>query len=487
MALFDRLKSLPFLRAAAPTTDQAPPRPDAAVQSLLLKALQGMVDQYIYGNPASNRLGPISPVNTYPHLTADGFWSPDSSLFDLYEEMLHKDAHIYGTLATRLAAVTCLERRLVPAGPSPADQDVHEFVTQALNAINPPGFDALLNAILSAIPYGLSVIELGWSSVPSPLNPAQPALLPVRAWRHHPSRFIFDRLGQAFLCDQERTPLPPRRFLISRHSDAFDNPYGDGLLGRLQWLYWFKKNVIRAWLRASERVGQPFVVGKYPRAQAEMKALVEDAIIGMAESEGAAIPDNTTLETLNVSTESGAFGEGLHGLAAFINDETSRLILGATLTSSEGQRSGSLALGQVHNQVRDERIVDDARLAMQSVNTLIAWIVELNFGADVAPPRFEVDTEPAEDLSSLADVYDKLAKMGLLLPTQHVYDRFTIPAPEPGEPTIGGQPEVVSPNPGEPPPDKKTDPKASSDTPAEMSESDADWQRLILGLVQPTS
>jgi phage gp29-like protein len=108
----------------------------------------------------------------------------------------------------------------------------------------------------------------------------------------------------------------------------------------------------------------------------------------------------------------------------------SKLVLGATLTTGEGRRSGSLALGKVHERVRSEYIESDARALMNVINSqLIRWIVDFNFGADTPAPRFVIDTTEDDGLDQEIQVDQELVKMGVPLPLSYFYERYKRPAP----------------------------------------------------------
>jgi phage gp29-like protein len=140
------------------------------------------------------------------------------------------------------------------------------------------------------------------------------------------------------------------------------------------------------------------------------------------------IPEGITLELLEAS-RSGS-GDTYRQLAQWCNDEISRGVLGQTLTASEGQRSGSLALGQVHEAVRQDYLRADAWLLMDAVNTqLVRWLVDLNFGENVPAPRWTIDLSPELDLEREVQVDRQLLQMGVPLSLGYFHEKYGRPAP----------------------------------------------------------
>ena len=122
----------------------------------------------------------------------------------------------------------------------------------------------------------------------------------------------------------------------------------------------------------------------------------------------------------------------------YANAEISKVVLGQVLTSSGSDKgSGSLALGQVHNEVRQEKIEVDARSLMRVMNEqVIRPYVVLNFGPQVDAPRWVVDYEEGEDLNTLAERDERLAGIGVPMPVSYFHERYQLPEAESDEPVV---------------------------------------------------
>jgi phage gp29-like protein len=449
----------------------------------LREEMSRQIDLYVYANPQMRNMGAVRAVSTYPHYLG-GYYHADAGLYFLYEEMLHKDGHLFGLIHTRIMAILSSKRSIKAASSDPFDQTVADFVRDSLDNIGGGGFSDVLTKLLFGMAYGISILEIEWSVAHGGLagtiekieqNPdlaghtltISDAVLPIRLRHRHPGYFIFNRDGDMFMWQDEKTPLDPRRFVVYRHDSLFDNPYGIGLLARMIFLYWFKKNAITFWNLAAEKIGTPTLLGKYPGQFGSLiQSQMMDILSNISHDSIAAIPDEWKIDILKAANDAGAFGEGLRGLCTFLNDEMSRLVTGSTLTSGEGARSGSMALGKVHNEVRGEKLKADATELMQVINRqLIRPLVDYNFGPNVAAPTLDIDTDEGEDLSKASTQIKELVSAGAKIPQTYVYTRFNIPEPADGEEILVPQSPVAA-----PPPDPFNIP-ADPDAPAEFAES----------------
>ncbi len=115
----------------------------------------------------------------------------------------------------------------------------------------------------------------------------------------------------------------------------------------------------------------------------------------------------------------------------------SKAILGGTLTSQADGKSSTNALGNVHNEVRQEvRDADLRQLAATLTRDLVYPLFALNGKSFQGPrrcPRLEFDVTEPEDMRDLAYPLRALVGMGMQIPAQWVRDKLQIPAPKEGE------------------------------------------------------
>jgi hypothetical protein len=231
-------------------------------------------------------------------------------------------------------------------------------------------------------------------------------------------------------------PAPAAKFLILTFGSPHANPYGKGLCLKCYWYTHFKKHNLKFWAIYNERFGAPAVVGKYaPGTSEDERTKLLEVIEALQSDTGVTLPETMALEFLE-ARRSGD-GRTYRDFADWCNDEISKIVLGATLVASEGRRSGSLALGQVHQRIRSEYVESDAKILMDVVNRqLIPWLVRFNLGPEAPAPRWEIDTQPDEDLRGEAEVDRALVNLGVPVPLSHFYHRYRRPVPRTGEKTL---------------------------------------------------
>jgi len=107
------------------------------------------------------------------------------------------------------------------------------------------------------------------------------------------------------------------------------------------------------------------------------------------------------------------------------------------LTSQADGKSSTNALGNVHNEVRQEvRDADLRQLAATLTRDLVYPLFALNGKSFQGPrrcPRLEFDVTEPEDMQSLAGPLRTLVGIGLQIPAQWVRDKLQIPVPKEGE------------------------------------------------------
>lgn len=374
------------------------------------------------------------------------------TVYELFAEMLEKDGHLYSVLQTRTNGLLGLRRAIHPANGTDAARAAAAKVEALLAAI--PNLDGLLRALLDALAKGFAAVELLWGYAPD-------GSLTVVDWiAHRQEFFAFDDAARLLLLAPPFRPapadpgapaeLPPivaagrsilpaaaaiaapdRKFLAMRFGADARNRYGRGLCQHAYWYYWFKKNNLKYWAIANERFGAPTAIATVPSAMpAEERRRILDILQTLQADNSAVVPESIGLSLLESARSSGA---SFRELADWCNDEISKIVLGATLTSGEGRRSGSLALGSIHQLVRQDYLEADARLLEETLNaTLLRWLAELN-APGAPPPHLRIDTEPPADLNAQADVDRQLLALGVPLPLRYFHERYGRPEPAPGE------------------------------------------------------
>jgi phage gp29-like protein len=344
---------------------------------------------------------------------------------DLYADMELKDGVVYSCLQTRRLAVCGLDWEVLPASADPRDQEVATWVSAHLDQARGWYWD--LYALTDAIGKGFAVSEVLWG----PTSDGRIGIADIRS--RHPRRFVFDADNRLrLLTDADLTAgkeLPDRKFLVHTFMAENENPYGRGVCARAYWYAWFKRNSLKFWAVFAEKFGSPTVVGKYPPGtDGPARSALLSALNALQQETAVTIPDTMSAEFLEAQRRGTI--DTYSEFMAYLDRQITLIILGQTLTSGEGERSGSLALGRVHADVRQDLLEADA-ISLSGVfnDQLIPWLVDWNWIV-TGYPRFTFKVEPAADLVQLATRDKTLQEMGVPIPQSYAQRTYGIPDPE---------------------------------------------------------
>jgi len=360
----------------------------------------------------------------------------------IYQDML-RDGHIRSVVQSRRLAVLNKDWDIQPASDDPADQKVRDFVEEAILGMR--GFERARRDLLDGVLKGFAVGEIMWAAVNGRIVPTE-----IRRRGQH--RFAFDADGRLRLLTLQNMidgeELPDRKFLVLQYDADPENPYGVGIGQSIYWPWWFKKHGIKFYVVLMDRFAQPLPVGKYPPGNKEAREALLDLLKTLQTDQAVAIP--TTLEIAFLEAQRTSSVAIYDPFIALMNAEISKAVLGQTLTTQEG-KSGSLALGQVQENVRQDFVQADADAEDEVIrDQLIRWIVDFNFGADVPAPWFHTKTVSEPDIMDqwrLSFRDRNLQSMGLPIPARYTRDLYGIPdvegdeevlVPVPSGPGLGG-------------------------------------------------
>lgn len=364
----------------------------------------------------------------------------------LYTRMVDSDTELAGLLDKRKKAVLRLPRRIDPADSTPEAIETAEFVRSALSRI--PQRHINLEAYLNMIPYGISVQEIIWEKVER--GPLNGAWLPVDIVDRPMWRFAFDRRQHRLFVRRRNgvpIPAPDFKFLVAR-SGTKDSPWGKAQLDFIYWAWFLKKHAAKYYAIFVERFASPLVVGKYPHqhgdsdqaktANEEQKKRLLDVIMEIQNGTGIAVPTGLDIVFMEASRGGDA---GYQAFLSWLTRAEALIILGEVDTSGLAKGPGSFAKSQVSNEVRLENVSHDAHVISSfETETLIRWLVAVNFGPEAPVPRSVVDAMDAYDRQTRVNGIKQALADGVPVPLG--YYRMTLQVPEPveGEPVVEHRP-----------------------------------------------
>lgn len=325
---------------------------------------------------------------------------------------LESDDEISGALETRHDAVVSTPWRLEPdTGP------VAQWVLDEIG----PHIEDVISGAWSALPYGYSVQEVIWRPDPQDRN----RVGGVEAVVSKPFEwFKPTRDGELRYLRPDNQIEGERvdavyKFLLTCHRASWRNPYGEALLSRLYWPWFFRNQGWRFWMQFLERHGTPLMLGKGSNPDGLAEALsraVQDSVVAVGQD------DNVE------AVGSQQSGESFDRVEQALVRRIQRRILGQTLTSGT-DGTGSRALGEVHDRVRMDKRDADIRLVQPTVQQLITAGVFLRFGPNAEAPEFRL--EDGQGLQTQrAERDEKLFKVGVRFTEDYIQRTYGLEADE---------------------------------------------------------
>jgi len=364
-----------------------------------------------------------------------------------YDSMIDKDGHLSSLIKTRKRSVVKLAWEIVPYVERGADvateRDQHIADEMYYIISKMKNLKRSIKAVLSAMEHGYSVSEIVYDFDPDS------SYIYARGLKHRRPELF--RFGDEDVLEYSENGLswqemPRHKFVVYSFDMKYENLYGNSLLRSVYWPHWFKTNIVKYLMTFMERLGNPMIYGKFPPGLTDDKIDALLAHIKSIQSNSYGVfPDNVNLDVLEAKFRKEA---DFRNIIEYFDDEESKIIIGQTLTSGEGRRSGSLALGQVHENVKDEVTASDVdEVNYLLTEQLIVPLVQLNFGTDTPPPLFRLIHRHSRDIAKDAETYERLAKAGLPIGINYIYNATGIPAPAEGEDILKAAPESSSPFP----------------------------------------
>ena len=170
--------------------------------------------------------------------------------------------------------------------------------------------------------------------------------------------------GAGLIVDQEF------KFFLTRCKATYRNPYGEALLSRLYWAWYFRSNGWKFWGKFLERFGTPLLVGKSTEPAKMVAALLmahSNAVVGVGREdsvEAVGVPSGNSGQTFEIFEQAAI-------------RRIQKVVLGQTLTSGT-DGAGSRALGQVHDAVRMDKRDSDISLTQPTVQRVIDALCKIN-------------------------------------------------------------------------------------------------------------
>ena len=312
----------------------------------------------------------------------------------VYQRLLY-DEQVQASFKKLTQEITSRPWYIQQYSDKPGDIAVRDFVATVVEEMN---LDDVYIGLAEAMITGFAVGEVMWKK-------SKRGVVPFDVRMRDQRRFVFQEdedstVGFSMRCLTfnrmfEGVELPKRKFIINRYYVSHNgDPYGSAVGRILYPLVKFRRRAIESYVLFGDRYATPTAVAKAPLSASTREL---DTLYGhlsnLSQETAMILPEGYELEFLNPSGSPEVF----HQLITYVDQQISLLICGENEAGhSEG---GSRASSQVANRVRVVRASEFSELLSQTLNdTLIRWIVDLNFGTDVAAPiltrEFRIEESP---------------------------------------------------------------------------------------------
>jgi phage gp29-like protein len=350
---------------------------------------------------------------------------------ELAEDIEEKDGHLYAELDKRKRALIGVDYYLAPPrNPTPQEKADTEYLQEMLEEGN--WTKGLIKSMSDAILKGFSMHELAWTRELGEWFIEVPEYRDPSWFMTHPERRNELRLRDASANGAELWPFgwikhihPAKSGYISR----------SGLVRQLIWPFIFKNYSVRDLAEFLEIYGLPLRIGQYPAGASddEKRALLQ-AVMSIGHNAGGIMPKGMVMDFHSAATGQ---ADPFELMMSWAEKTMSKVILGGTLTSQADGKSSTNALGNVHNEVRQElRDADLTLIAETLTRDLVAPLYALNcksYQSHRRHPRLVFDTTEAEDLRALAYPLRAFVSMGMQIPQNWLHEKTRIPKPANGE------------------------------------------------------
>ncbi len=382
----------------------------------------------------------------------------------LLADGMFRDDRIFGVCSTRASAVAGSDvefrgadsrRKAGKIAEELGGSDEHPGMW---DTICPPWVAAEM--VVWGFMLGIAVAEIVWdTSDPAKWIPR------LRVW--HPQFLRYDWNSQRYFLQTGE-----RQDSIVELPNVEENPRSDGhwviwcpygyrnvwrraLIRPLSMPYLLRQWASRDWARYSEKHGQPTDVLKVPEgAPEEEKAAISNQLAARGSDATVTLPQGLPnepgygLDLLEAQADTyGTFRDQLSKLETDI----AVCVLGQNLTTEV--QGGSRAAAQVHDNVRLDKLREDARIATCLREQVLSHWAEYNYGDVGLTPRVRYVVDPPEDelqeaqtLEAVGAALTSLQLAGVAVDVDAVADSYGIPREDDEVDATTGEPIAPAPS-----------------------------------------
>ena len=320
--------------------------------------------------------------------------------------------------------------------PSKAAIERAEFVEDALHGMKPNpkkgevGLEGLIKDLALSYYTGHAVTEIYWSDE-NGFTPRAAKDIPWRFFGYPVTDEGEDRLmlSPQGYASYQMEDFPDHKFLVAVRKVHKGHATVAAPLRALS-QYWLAATYGLKWLLGYAQIyGIPLRIANY--TDDTQLGKIEAMLQNLGTAAWGAFPDGTTIDIKDASKAAGNLPQAL--LMENADKANDIFILGQTLTTDVGD-SGSRALGDVHAEVRLDKLQSVADYSAQVLTCqLVPSLLELNYGDTDEAPTIEMKFPRPKDETALVE-RDKVLHVEMKLPVaiDDLYERHGVKKPEEG-------------------------------------------------------
>jgi len=353
-------------------------------------------------------------------------YNPDELLstrgIETYDRMM-ADAQVRASINTKRYSLLARPWQIFPSirdRSHPQYQqacDARDFVDDALRGLNGPDgsireFRHTLFEMMSAFYRGFSLAEMIWRIEERGRWRGKVTLGAIKF--KNPKQIGFDlddflnvRAVTSVTPTGGMVSVPRSKCLLYVYNQRDELPYGDSDLRAVYKHYLSKTRIIEFWNLRLQRFGIPFAFASVGSGTDAQSNRVKDILRDFQQESSAVFPVSVKPELLEPRSDT---GDPFLSALEWHNQQIAIGILLQTLTSGEGIRSGSMALGKVHFDIllmALECVKQDIEAAVNA--QIVRPLVDYNFGHCLYP-EFSLGNLDEKDYGKLATAMDVLLR-----------------------------------------------------------------------------
>ncbi len=334
----------------------------------------------------------------------------------IYSDMRH-DPELKAALVIMTAGILAKGWELQPyreaaddAKPSAAAKEQADFAQKCFDRIPGSLDDVLEETLRDAVAYGTGIAERNWEYIETGEHAGKIGYKSIKT--KDPSTFYFglDEFNNITTLEVQTTgareAVPIDKFAIFTIRSEHGEPWGTSEFRAAYRWYWLKNNLVKWWAVFLEKYGMPTAKGSVPRATSKAARTELLNVLKTIQQETAIVVDEThAVEFLTAAQSVGQ--DGYQALIGYCDKQMVKSLIGQTLTTDEGERVGSMALGKVHESVQALILKRIRRRLEEYVDEqLIRPLLDYNF-ADPLYPNFSLLLDE-KDVNSLSEAIFRL-------------------------------------------------------------------------------